>query len=222
MQGRTDWSPIIGLTDSTGRWSTGGRFEKSDFGDWREIWTVGGKLARPVIQFSVNAPCLPGGEGRASISGPNMVLNCETTDGKQTFVTPSLSDPFRTPDGRLIAGRQTEETAEQYHTGIIQDLIAGGTEMRPDHISLQSSRGALGDETADLIGKLIGVNALSEDETRNLLAIVRGAFEKPETIQPSAKEPSRMLVLLRHLADLSDQESIKREIVETIAYLQAR
>ena len=222
MHGRTDWSPIIGSTDSTGRWSTGGQFEKSDFGDWREIWTVGGKLASPAIQFSVNAPCLPGGQGQAHISGPNIILNCETTEGTQTFVTPSLSDPFRTPDGRLIPGRRTEETPGQYHTEIIQDLIAGGTEMRADRISLQSSRGGLGDETADLISKLIGVNALNEDETRNSLAIIRAAFEKPETIQPSAKEPSRTLLLLRHLADFTDQDSIKREIAETIAYVQAR
>jgi len=222
MHGRTDWSPIIGSTDSTGRWSTGGQFERSDFGDWREIWTIGGKFASPAIQFSVNAPCLPGGQGQAHISGPNIILSCETTGGTQTFVTPSLSDPFRTPDGRLIPGRRTEETPGQYHTGIIQDLIAGGTEMRADRISLQSSRGGLGDETADLIGKLIGVNALNEDETRNSLAIIRAAFEKPETIQPSAKEPSRTLLLLRHLADFTDQDSLKREIAETIAYVQAR
>ena len=222
MHGRTDWSPIIGSTDSTGRWSTGGQFEKSDFGGWREVWTVGGKLASPAIQFSVNAPCLPGGQGQAHISGPNIILSCETTEGTQTFVTPSLSDPFRTPDGRLIPGRRTEETPGQYHTGIIQDLIAGGTEMRADRISLQSSRGGLGDETADLISKLIGVNALNEDETRNSLAIIRAAFEKPETIQPSAKEPPKTLLLLRHLADFTDQDSLKREIAETIAYVQAR
>ena len=222
MHGRTDWSPIIGSTDSTGRWSTGGQFERSDFGDWREIWTVGGKLASPAIQFSVNAPCLPGGQGQSFISGPNIILSCETTGGTQTFVTPSLPDPFRTPDGRLIPGRRTEETPGQYHTEIIQDLIAGGTEMRADRISLQSSRGGLGDETADLISKLIGVNALNEDETRNSLAIIRAAFEKPETIQPSAKEPSRTLLLLRHLADFTDQDSLKREIAETIAYVQAR
>jgi hypothetical protein len=122
----------------------------------------------------------------------------------------------------LIPGRRTEETPGQYHTEIIQDLIAGGTEMRADRISLQSSRGGLGNETADLISKLIGVNALNEDETRNSLAIIRAAFEKPETIQPSAKEPSRTLLLLRHLADFTDQDSLKREIAETIAYVQAR
>jgi hypothetical protein len=222
-QGRTDWSPVVGSTDSTGRWSTGGQFEKRDFGSWGEIWTVGGKLASPVIQFSVNAPCLRSGRNQSLfMSGPNMILNCETTEGTQTFATPTLSDSFRTPDGRLIPGRRTEETQGQYHTEIIQDLIAGGTEMRADRISLQSSRGGLGDETADLISKLIGVNALNEDETRNSLAIIRAAFEKPETIQPSAKEPSRTLLLLRHLADFTDQDSLKREIAETIAYVQAR
>ena len=114
-QGRTDWSPIIGSTDATGRWSTTGQFEKSDFGGWSEIWTVGGKLASPVIQFSVTPPCLPGRQGYAFISGPNEILNCETTEGPQTFVTPSLSDSFRTPDGRLVLGRPTEETPRQYH-----------------------------------------------------------------------------------------------------------
>ena len=48
MNGRTDWSPVIGSTDSTGRWSTAGQFEKSDFGGWYEVWTVGGKLANGV------------------------------------------------------------------------------------------------------------------------------------------------------------------------------
>jgi len=105
---------------------------------------------------------------------------------------------------------------------VIQDLIASGKEMRVEQISLQSSQGGLGDETADLISKLIGVNALNENETRNSLASLRAAFAKPETIQPSAKDPSRTLLLLGHLADFTDQDSLKREIAETIAYVQAR
>jgi hypothetical protein len=222
MHGRTDWSPIIGWTDSAGRWSTGGQFEKSDFGDWREVWTVGGKLANPAIEFSVNAPCLPRGPAQSFISGPNRILSCQTTEGTQTFQTPSLSDPFRTPDGRLIPGRPTQESPEQYHTRIIQDLIAGATGRLTDRIALQSSRGGLGDETGELIGKLIGVNALDANETLNMLAMIRAAFEKPETIQPSAREPSRTLLLLRRLAELSGQDSLQREIAETIEYVQAR
>src|ERR1035441_433012 len=50
-----------------------------------------------------------------------------------------------------------------------------------------------------LISTLIGAHALYEDETRNLLGILHAAFEKPDTIQPSAKNPSRTLLLLRHL-----------------------
>lgn len=221
-QGRTDWSPVVGSTDSTGRWSTGGQFEKTDFGSWREIWTVGGKLASPVIEFSVSAPCLPSGRDQAflNVSGPNMVLNCETTEGTQTFATPSLSDSFRTPDGRLIDGQASEQTQEQYHRELLQHFMANGMGTTP--LSLQSSRGGLGDETAGLISELIGANALTEIETRNSLAIVRAAFEKPESIQPAAKEPARTLLLLRHLADITDQGKLKREIDETIAYFQAR
>ena len=37
-QGRTDWGPMIASTDSLGRWSVTGQFEKSDFGSWSEIW----------------------------------------------------------------------------------------------------------------------------------------------------------------------------------------
>ena len=220
-QGRTDWSPVVGSTDSTGRWSTGGQFEKRDFGGWGEIWTVGGKLASPVIQFSVNAPCLPSGRNQfLFMSGPNMILNCETTEGTQTFATPALSDSFRTPDGRLVNGRASEQTQAQYYSELLQHFMANGMGTTP--VALQSSRGGLGDETADLISKLIGVNALNEDETRNSLAIVRAAFEKPESIQPTAKEPSRTLLLLRHLADITGPGNLKREIDETIAYFQAR
>jgi hypothetical protein len=49
MHGRTDWGPIIGSTDDNGRWSTAGKFDKSDFGSWTEVWTVGGK--RPLPPF---------------------------------------------------------------------------------------------------------------------------------------------------------------------------
>jgi hypothetical protein len=219
-QGRTDWSPVIGSTDSIGRWSTAGQFEKSDFGGWTEVWTIGGKLASPAIHFWVNAPCLPGGNVLAAMSGPNVVLTCDTPENRQTFVTPFLPDPFRTPEGRLVNGRASEQTQEQYHTEILQHLITSG--MGTARIALQSSRGSLGDETADLISKLIGANALYEDETRNLLAIIQAAFENPETIQRSATNPSSTLLLLRHLADFTDQDRLKREIADTMAYVQTR
>jgi hypothetical protein len=50
-QERIDWGPVIGWTDSSGRWSVEGQFEKSDFGRWSEAWTVGGKLANPILNF---------------------------------------------------------------------------------------------------------------------------------------------------------------------------
>lgn len=219
-QGSTDWGPEIGSTDSTGGWSTGGQFEKRDFGGWREIWTVGGKLASPVIQFSVQAPCLPNGRNFMSQSGQNMVLNCETADGPQTFATPSFGDRFRTPDGRLVAGQTRSRTQEEYYSELLEHLLANG--MGSKRGAFQTSRGALGDETAGLISKLIGVNALCEGETRNSLAIVRASFEKPESIQPTAKEPAKTLLLLRHLAEATDEGDLKREITETIAYFEAR
>jgi hypothetical protein len=100
-----DWGPIIGSTDSAGRWSTAEQFDKSDFGGWHEIWTVGSKLASPAVEFPVSAPCLPGGQGSAASSSRHMMLTCETAEGRQFFSTPSDSDSFRTSDGRFVPGR---------------------------------------------------------------------------------------------------------------------
>jgi hypothetical protein len=70
------------------------------------------------------------------------------------------------------------------------------TGIGPAGIHLQTSQGGLGDGTAELISNLIGVNALTVDETRNSLAILRSSFEMPESMLPSAREPSRTLLLL--------------------------
>jgi hypothetical protein len=221
MEGRTDWGPIIGSTDSTGRWSATGQFEKSDFGGWEEVWTVGSKLASPVVQFSVSASCLPGGQLSAVATGRNMAMTCETAEGRQTFGTPSLSNPFRTSDGRLVAGRPSEQTQDAYQMRILQELITG-QQAYTGTFGLQSSRGGRGDETADLIANLIGVNALSEGEIRNVLTIVRTAFARPDNIAPGAKDPARTLKLLRHLTDFTDQSSLRREIAEIMEYVQSR
>ena len=103
---------------------------------------------------------------------------------------------------------------------LLENFMANG--VGPTGVALQSSRGGLGDETAGLISQLIGVNALSESETRNVLAIVRAAFEKPETLLPSAKIPSQTLLLLRHIEQFAGEDSLKRQIAEAIAYFQAQ
>lgn len=222
VNGSTDWGPVIALTDDTGRWSTGGRFEKIDFGSWNEVWTVGGKLARPAVSFSVEAPCIPGGRGYVASTGANFVLSCETSTGVQVFSS-SASDSFRTPDGRVVQKRKPGNMApDEYHTDILQYLFTGdGKDIARSGISLQSSRGGLGDESAGLITHLIGVNALSESETRNVLAIIRAVFAKPESIAPSARMPLATLQLLRRLEDSTDQESLRQEIAATVAYVQA-
>jgi hypothetical protein len=69
--------------------------------------------------------------------------------------------------------------------GILQELITGRRQSTGP-VALWSSRGSR-DETAALITNLIGVNALSEGEIRNVLSIVRNAFAKPETLAPIVK-----------------------------------
>jgi hypothetical protein len=223
MNGTTDWSPVIASTDDTGRWSTTGRFEKNDFGGGSEIWTVGGRLASPRISFTVQAPCLPRGRIFQGGSGPNGFLNCETAEGYQTFVTPPVSDYFRTPDGRLVPRRKPGNmTPDEYHMDILQYLITSqGKDIAQTRVSLQASSGGLGDEVAGLIAQLIGVNALNDDETGNVLAIVRATFEKPEAIAPSARLPSKTLQLLHHLADSTEQVGLKQQIADTTAYVQS-
>lgn len=224
INGTTDWSPVIASTDNSGRWSTKGRFNENDFGSGSEIWTVGGRLASPRIDFTVNAPCLPGGRNFQGGSGPNVFVSCETAEGRQTFVTSSALDSFRTPDGRLVLRRKPGNmTADEYHMDILQDLITSqGKDIARTRVSLQSSSGGLGDEVAGLIAQLIGVNALSDAETRNVLAIVHATFERPETIALSARVPSKTLQFLQHLTDITDQDSLKQQIADTIAYVQGR
>jgi len=213
MQGRMDWGPIIGWTDPSGRWSTTGQFEKDDFGDWREVWTVGGKLANPAVHISVRAPCLKEGQGMVLSAGTHMIVTCETAEGRRTFATPSDTEPFRTPDGRLIPGlTRSNMTAEQHHQETMQAMITG--DLKP-----VSSR-QHGDEAGALVMKIIGDNALSEDEMRNVLFVMRAEFANPNRILEAAKNPSETLRLLQHLTDSTSQEELRQQIAETISYVQ--
>jgi hypothetical protein len=105
-------------------------------------------------------------------------------------------------------------TAEQYQMDIVQSRIAsgaGGARSRQR-----------GDEAAALITKMIGSNALGEDEMRNVLSIIRAAFEKPDRIPQAAKDPSATLLLLRNLVNSTEPGSLKQQIAETMAYVQAK
>jgi hypothetical protein len=55
-----------------------------------------------------------------------------------------------------------------------------------------------------------------------VLALVRAAFARPEAIAPDARETSRTLLLLQRLAEQADQDSLKQQIENTIAWVQAR
>jgi hypothetical protein len=211
-QSGMDWGPVTGQTDTTGRWSTTGQFAKEDFGDWGEAWTVGQKLATPAIRLSVSAPCLKGGQVMVSESGINMQMTCDTAEGSRHFVTPSANESFRTPDGRLVSSHMP--SADRYRAEIVQALLtsrASGIESRE-----------YGNEAANLIAKIIGVNALNEDETRNALTIIRTAYGDPLKIPQADKDPSPTLAFLRRLADSTSQEALKQQIDETIVYVQTR
>jgi hypothetical protein len=79
-----------------------------------------------------------------------------------------------------------------------------------------------GDAAAALITKIIGPNALSEDEILNVLSVIRGAFKRPEVIPGSELNPSTTLLLLNTLSSSNDQEGLQRQIAETIAYVRTQ
>jgi hypothetical protein len=115
----------------------------------------------------------------------------------------------------MVPGRMhSNMTAEQYHEEILQGFITS-------HAN-DGAAGRFGDEAGALIMTLIGANALSEDETRNVLSIIHAAFEKPARIPLEAENPSGTLALLRNLAVSTGQESLKQQIAETMAYVQAK
>jgi hypothetical protein len=211
-----DWSPVVGQTDSSGRWSADGEFRREDFGSWRAVWTVGVKLASTVMEYSVNAPCLKSGPAYQAQMGMLMVLTCDTADGQQqSFSSPSGNDAFRTPDGRLIAGREpTNLSPEEYHMEILQNLVTSS----PNGVSA----GVWGDDAAGMIRKFTGPNALNPVEVRNVLSIVREAFADPRRIPASARNPLETAKLLQTLSASTDQQDLKQQIAETLAWVEAR
>ena len=211
-QGRTDWGPAIGSTDANGRWSVTGSFEKADFGGWNEVWTVGGKATNPVVSFDVTAPCIPGGRMLYSQMGLATFLTCDTAEGQESFASPSDSDPFRTPDGRVIPGRvRTAETAEQYRMQVMESMIGAG--------NTQASK--LNAESGDLVMKMTGVNALTAAEIGNVLLIVRAAYEQIPFRAGEAQKPG-ILLLLQRLDGETDQPGLKREIARTIDFVRVQ
>ena len=218
MNGGTDWGPVIGRIDKNGLWSTAGQFEKGDFGDWSEVWTVGGRVADPLVHFSVDAPCLESGQHRMMVMSRVRAVTCDTADGTRTFATASDTEPFRTPDGRIIPGRaRSGVAAEHIRSEFMGTLITG-----PAGNAKTLRKGQFGDRAAALIQNVIDENALTDDEARNVLSVIRAAFERPDRIPQGEKEPSATLLLLRKLADSTEQEVLKQEIAKTVAFVQAR
>ncbi len=209
----TDWGPVIASTDAIGRWSTKGSFEKADFGYWKEVWTVGGKVANPVVSFDVGAPCIQGGQGFMFVSGPNIRQTCDTPGApQQMFATPSLGDSFRAPDGRVVAGEnQSNQSAEEYHLKIMQEMVEGDLPSQPVQLAA---------EAGDLIAKLIGVNALTDKETRNALAIVRSAYAPLSQFRATEAQKPSMVALLERLADGAEEQGLRDEVASTIEFVR--
>ena len=190
----TDWGPVVGWTDTSGRWSTTGEFAKADFGAWEKALTVGDQLASPVVSFSVAAPFIPGGAGMIFTSGPNVVMSCETATGMQTYATPSLD----------IFGLQTPE---QTIGDLIEQSGGGGS-------------GQHGDDAAIVIAKVVGANVLSDREIRNVLSIIGHAFQNRGVVPPTVNPAT--IQLLQSLMTEAQTDSVKQEISKTVVFVQSQ
>ena len=72
----------------------------------------------------------------------------------------------------------------------------------------------------ELITKLIGVNGLTEAETRNVLAIVRSAYAPLTRFRATEAEKPAMLAMLEGLEGGAEQQGLKDEIAETIMFVR--
>jgi hypothetical protein len=75
-------------------------------------------------------------------------------------------------------------------------------------------------EAGDLIVKLIGMNALTEKETRNALAIVRSAYAPLTRFRATEAQKPAMLALLERLASGAEGPGLKDEVASTIEFVQ--
>ncbi|HZU24355.1 MAG TPA: hypothetical protein VFA04_02475 [Bryobacteraceae bacterium] len=211
--GRTDWGPVIANLDDAGEWSTTGQFATADFGDWTHVWTVGGKLATPVVELSVQPPCLKGGFALTSVSSRAVSVQCDTAEGRRTFATRSDTEPFRTPDGRWVAGRlHSYASPEAYQMEIMESFLRTG----PPGPRIRQR----GDDAAVKITQIIGPNALSDKEIGNVCAIVRAAFGDPAHTPEAAKRPSATIALLHRLEAETEDAGVQQSIEETIRDIQ--
>jgi hypothetical protein len=190
----TDWSPVLGWTDTSGRWSTSREFVKADFGSWEQAWTVGDQLANPVVSYGVGAPCIPGGRGMIFNSGAyHTVIDCETATGMQTYATPSQDIP-------------SPETPEQTMGSLIES--SGG------------HSGQHGDDAAIVITRVIGANILSDREIRNALSIIGAAFQNRNVVPPTVNPAT--LQLLQRLTSEAQTDGVKQEIAKTAEFIQTQ
>jgi hypothetical protein len=91
------------------------------------------------------------------MGGPNMVLSCETAEGRQTFATPSDTDPFRTPEGRVVRPQSIEHDG-----GAIPRGDSAVSHYQPRQ--RREVESAWRDEAGTLITKIVGPNTFDEDE----------------------------------------------------------
>jgi hypothetical protein len=80
----------------------------------------------------------------------------------------------------------------------------------------------MGDNAADFINVIVSDCALSSADTERVLAMIRGAFARPEAVTENNRVPNRVLILLQRLDDLTQDRTTKASIVQTREYVLAQ
>jgi len=95
---------------------------------------------------------------------------------------------------------------------IMQSMVIGSGDAQPGKIAAEAS---------NLIPRIIGVNALTEQEIRKVLAIVRAAYEPGPFLAKEEVKPG-MILLLQQVAAMAASAGLKDEIAGTIDFVRVQ
>ena len=113
------------------------------------------------------------------------------------------------------ASRQNSQQTGRYNADILQAQVLG-----PVDAAACRRRNRFGDDAAILIQKLIGQNALSDQELQRVLMIIHAAFEQRNHLRPALRDPVATTTFLQTLTSATDRDDSKRLIADTIHYVQ--
>jgi hypothetical protein len=179
---------------------------------------------------------------RTSFGRPAALTNVSDREPRATLV---LLDHLDASTGdaslraRIVGERQfvldqvAKASAKDSPECLLANFSAASQEMRLAQVYLTLTDPAretdstplrrMGDEVTDFLNTIVGDCKLSSADAQRVLAIVRGAFARPEVIVVTANhEPRRVLRLLQRLDVLTQDQTVRASIAQTRDYVLAQ